>query len=124
MIRAAAAIALVAALESLVAGCNGGATGPEVAGGDPARGKLAIRRYGCGTCHDIPEVGGATGRVGPSLAALGSRLYLAGRVPNTTEDLIAWIRHPQAVEPGNVMPDMAVTPRDAADIAAFLYRPR
>jgi cytochrome c len=125
MTRAAAAIGLLVGLASQAAGCgNDAATARQIAGGDPERGKLAIRRYGCGTCHDIPKVGGATGHVGPSLAEIGSRLYLAGRLPNTAEYLIDWIRHPQAVEPGNVMPDMAVTPSDAADIAAFLYQLR
>jgi cytochrome c len=35
--------------------------------------------------------------------------------------LVEWIRHPQAIEPGGVMPDMAVAPGDATDIAALLY---
>ena len=122
MTRAAAAIALLVGLAWPVAGCGrDAAIAREIAGGDPERGKLAIRRYGCGTCHDIPGVGGATGHVGPSLAELGSRLYLAGRVPNTPAMLIEWIRHPQAIEPGGVMPDMAVVPGDASDIAALLY---
>ena len=58
---------------------------------------------------------------GPSLATIGARLYLAGRLTNTPDHLIEWIRHPQAVEPGNVMPDLAVTEADARDIAATLY---
>jgi cytochrome c len=116
--------ALALALAGVVAaGCSSDdtRTARTTTGGDPARGKRAIRRYGCGTCHEIPEVGAATGHVGPSLAQIGSRLYLAGRLPNTPDHLIDWIRQPQHVEPGNVMPDMGVTPGDASDIAAFLY---
>jgi cytochrome c len=97
------------------------ATARALTGGDPDRGKRAIRRYGCGTCHVIPRVGGAAGHVGPSLDAIGSRRYLAGYVTNTPDHLVEWIRHPQTVQPGNVMPDMAVTEADARDIAALLY---
>jgi cytochrome c len=96
-------------------------TARALTGGDPDHGKRAIRHYGCGTCHEIPRAGGATGHVGPSLDGLGSHLYLAGRLANTPDHLIEWIRHPQAIVPGNVMPDMAVTEGDARDIAAFLY---
>jgi cytochrome c1 len=96
-------------------------TARALTGGDPDAGKLAIRHYGCGTCHEVPGVGGATSHVGPSLEAIGSRLYLAGRVANTPDQLMAWIRRPQSIEPGNVMPDMAVTDADARDIAAYLY---
>jgi cytochrome c1 len=113
---------LVLTLAACAVGCGDvDATARAIGHGDADRGARAIRRYGCGTCHEIPHVGGATGHVGPSLAELGSRLYLAGRLANTPDHLIEWIRHPQAVEPGNVMPDMAVTERDARDIATYLY---
>jgi cytochrome c len=105
-----------------IAGCgDDAATARALTHGDPDRGKLAIRRHGCGTCHEIPRVGGATSHVGPSLDGVGSRLYLAGRLANTPDHLMEWIRFPQAVVPGNVMPDMAVTEGDARDIAAYLY---
>lgn len=122
--RANAAIAaLLGAITAVAAaGCSEDtAVARQIAGGDPARGKRAIRHHGCGTCHEIPGVGGAASHVGPSLDAIGSRLYLAGRLPNTPDQLVAWIRHPQSVEPGNVMPDMAIDESDARDIAAFLY---
>ncbi len=87
------------------------------------RAKAAIRHYGCGTCHDIPRLGGANGHVGPPLDNLATREYLAGRLTNTRDHLIEWIQHPQAIEPGTVMPEMGVTDRDAEDIAAFLSPP-
>jgi cytochrome c len=116
-----AALAALTCAAMLAACSDDARTARALTGGDPDRGKLAIRRYGCGTCHEIPSVGGAIGRVGPSLDTIGSRQYLAGRLPNTPDHLMEWIRHPQAIEPGNVMPDMTVTEADARDIAAVLY---
>jgi cytochrome c1 len=46
---------------------------------------------------------------------------LAGNLPNTPENLVRWIRQPQTIKPGNVMPDLGIGVRDARDIAAYLY---
>ena len=32
-----------------------------------------------------------------------------------------WIKHPQQIDPKNVMPDMGVNDQDARDITAYLY---
>jgi cytochrome c1 len=40
---------------------------------------------------------------------------------NTPPNLVRWIREPQAVVPGNAMPNMGVSEVDARDIAAYLY---
>ena len=49
------------------------------------------------------------------------RTYVAGQVPNTPDFLVRWLEAPQAIEPGTAMPDLGVTPKDARDIAAYLY---
>jgi mono/diheme cytochrome c family protein len=87
---------------------------------DRARGKHALEQYACATCHEIPGVTGATVPVGPSLRQLASRSYLAGTLPNTRDNLIRWLRSPQAVKPGSAMPDLGVSERDARDMGAFL----
>jgi cytochrome c len=79
-----------------------------------------IVRYGCQTCHVIPGVPGAVGKVGPSLDSLGQRSYLAGTMSNTPLNLQLWIMHPQSIHPGTAMPEMGVTQSDAKQIAAFL----
>lgn len=89
-------------------------------GGDVEAGRAALQRYGCGGCHRIPGVPGASGRVGPPLADLVRRSILAGRLPNEPAGLIRWIREPRAVDPQTAMPDLAVTEGDARDIAAYL----
>lgn len=79
-----------------------------------------IVQYGCPTCHVIPGVPGAIGKVGPSLDSLSQRSYVAGRLPNSPANLQLWLMHPQSIEPGIAMPEMGVTPEDARKIAAFL----
>lgn len=90
-------------------------------GGDPDSGVSAIGRYGCGACHTIPGVRGATGTVGPPLAGIAARSYLAGQLSNSPSNMKQWIQHPQTVEPGTAMPDMRVSDEDATHITAFLY---
>lgn len=77
-------------------------------------------QYGCPTCHVIPNVPGAVGKVGPSLKSISQRSYLAGSLPNTPQNLEQWIMHPQRYRPGTAMPEMGVTQPDAQKIAAFL----
>jgi cytochrome c len=90
-------------------------------GGNPDRGPVLVDRYGCGTCHTISAVRGATGLVGPPLDGIARRVYLAGQLPNTAENMIRWIRHPQSIERGTAMPELKVTEQDGRDLAAFLY---
>jgi cytochrome c len=90
-------------------------------GGDPERGKIAIRRHGCGSCHSIPGVPGAHALVGPPLDHMASRAYVAGMLPNSSDNMRVWIMHPQKVKPGNAMPDVGLSEANARDITAYLY---
>src|ERR1051325_2730160 len=83
-----------------------------MSGGDPRLGSQAIQKYGCGTCHQIPGIAGADGRVGPKLVHLSKTSFLAGELPNNPDDLILWIQHPQQIRPGNDMPDLGVSEND------------
>lgn len=118
---------LLAALFALsAAGCTNSRTAlfeeaRTLTGGDPDRGMAAIGRYGCGACHDIPGVRGATATVGPPLGGIARRSYLAGQLSNSPENMRRWIQVPQQVERGTAMPNMGVTDDDARDITAYLY---
>ena len=83
-----------------------------------------IAQIGCGACHEIPGIRNASGRVGPPLDNIGSRTVIAGVLPNTPDKLVAWLKAPQSIVPGNAMPDMGLNDHDARDIAAYLYRLR
>ena len=63
--------------------------------GNPDRAPDLVRRYGCGGCHSIAGVPGADGKVGPALEGLRARVFIAGRVRNSADDLIGWIVAPQ-----------------------------
>jgi len=119
-LRLGAIVATFLSVATLAA-CNAASrTANAMTGGEATRGPDAIRRYGCATCHTIPGVPGAVGSIGPPLAQVARRSYVAGS-PNAPEHLVAWLQHPRRVRPGTPMPEMGVTERDARDIAAYLY---
>jgi len=109
-------VALVAALLSA---CSEGE--PPHAPGDVENGRLLLRQFGCGACHRISGVATAEGAVGPPLDGIAKRVYLAGRLPNTPENMTRWIRSPHAIDPQTTMPDLQVTPAHARDMTAYLY---
>jgi cytochrome c len=92
-----------------------------LAGASAERGRVALAEFGCRTCHTIPGAGACAPDVGPPLAGWSRRRYIAGRLPNNPPNLVRWITDPQAVVPGNAMPDVGVSVREARDIAAYLY---
>ena len=89
--------------------------------GNPAAGARELSRLGCGSCHTIPGIAGAHGKVGPSLEGVASRSYIAGQLPNQPANLEHWIQHPHAVHPETVMPELGMTEAESRDIAAYLY---
>lgn len=109
----------IALLLLLLPGCDKPA--PPALGGDAENGKLLLRQFACGSCHEIPGVAAARGRVGPPLAGVASRVYLAGVLPNTPESMAAFIRAPHKADPKTAMPDMGVTEAHARDMVAYLY---
>lgn len=90
-------------------------------GGDPHRGKDKIRYYGCSSCHTIPGIEEANGKVGPPLSAFALRVYIAGELPNTPDNLRRWIQNPRSIEQHTAMPEMGISDEDSRDIAAYLY---
>jgi hypothetical protein len=116
-------LALLLCAAALATGCQRDFTREAAAmtGGDPSRGRAEINKYGCDTCHTIPGVRTATGRVGPPLQGVASRVYLAGHVPNTPGNMQDWIRYPHRHDSLTVMPETGVSEQDGRDLAAFLY---
>lgn len=93
-----------------------------VLGGDPSRGKVAIASVGCGSCHTIHGVVGATAGAAPPLDGIASRAFIAGQMPNTPENLLRWVLRPDSIQPGVGMPPLGDAGRqNARDIVAYLY---
>ncbi|HUR93785.1 MAG TPA: cytochrome c oxidase assembly protein [Gemmatimonadales bacterium] len=113
-----------------LAGCErGGSLSAQQAsqltgGGDVERGAAALRRFGCGACHVVPGVPGAEGQVGPPLAGIGGRAYIAGVLTNTPDHMIRWIVDPRRVDSLTAMPTLGVSEPEARDMAAYLYSRR
>jgi cytochrome c2 len=118
--RAASLAGLGALL--VVGGCDETGAGTRFTDiGDPQQGAAHIAQVGCGTCHIIPGIDGARGLVGPPLDHMGKRIFIAGLLRNTPANMMAWLRDPQQVVPGNAMPDMGLSEEQARDITAYLY---
>jgi cytochrome c2 len=103
-----------------LSGCSAGDRSAGAVG-DPDRGAVVIERSACGSCHEIPGIPNADGRVGPPLSHFASRTVVAGVLPNTPQDLTRWILSPQSVVPGNAMPKVVSNEAQARDAAADLY---
>lgn len=121
--RSNAIVLLAVFTAALLASCSGNPnrTGQVTTGGDIQRGAIAIEHYGCGSCHIIPGISGAFGQAGPPLSGVANRIYIAGVMQNTPQNMLRWIQNPKQVDDKTVMPNLGVTPRDAADIAGYLY---
>lgn len=74
----------------------------------------------CQSCHLIRGVGGQAG-VGPELTHMASRTIIgAGVLENTPENMARWLRDPQAVKPGNLMPNSRLTDEEVQALTAYM----
>lgn len=115
-------VVVLVAAGTAIAACEAFEAEPEADIALAERGEEAIVEYGCLSCHAVSGLPGPQGDVGPPLDGIAERRAIAGQLPNTTENLAAWIESPQEIDPGNVMPDVGVTEEDARAIAEFLER--
>lgn len=115
-------LALVVLCAALAA-CAGQPSQPavSVAGGNPARGKAVIAKYGCTACHTIPGIEGPRAVVGPNLAGMAERTFIAGVTPNVPEAMIKWLKDPPSVDTLTAMPMLGLSDTEARDAAAYLY---
>ncbi len=85
--------------------------------GDDSQGEIELGRqlfygkYSCQGCH-IVETKTDKGYIGPTLTHVGSRLTAAW--------LYQWMKNPQALRPGTIEPNRAMSDEDARALTAFL----
>jgi cytochrome c oxidase subunit 2 len=83
-------------------------------------GRRIFETTACINCHSVSGTV-ANGRLGPDLTHLMSRDTIAsGAAPNTPENLKAWIRDPDSVKPGSLMPGMKLNEHDLDMLTAYL----
>jgi cytochrome c1 len=90
------------------------------------QGVKVILARGCGSCHVVPNIPGASGTIGPNLGGdvpIGQRKLIAGgAVPNNSpEDLTKWIMDPPSLKANTAMPKLGLSSDEAAAAAAYLY---
>jgi cytochrome c oxidase subunit II len=84
------------------------------------RGKALFESVSCAMCHTIQGTL-AQATKGPELTHIASRQTLAaGTLPNTPQDLAAWITDPQVHKPGTNMPATPLSKDDLEAIVAYL----
>lgn len=85
-----------------------------------ARGQEIFMTSACAACHNIDGTE-AAGRVGPDLSDMGSRTSVAaGMLENTPENMAAWLRNPQQVKPGALMPNLNLSEDEISALVAYL----
>jgi len=85
-----------------------------------SEGRRVFETTACMNCHAISGTV-ADGQFGPDLTHLMSRETIAsGAALNTAENLRLWIRDPEAIKPGSLMPAMQLTDQDLDAVTAYL----
>ena len=85
-----------------------------------SNGQRVFESTACVNCHTVSGTA-ANGRFGPDLTHLMSRdTIAAGAAANTPENLRLWIRNPDAIKPGSMMPAMGLSDQDVNAVTAFL----
>ncbi|HET7892348.1 MAG TPA: cytochrome c oxidase subunit II [Candidatus Sulfotelmatobacter sp.] len=85
-----------------------------------SQGQRIFETTACINCHTVLGTV-ANGRFGPDLTHLMSRdTIAAGAAPNTPESLRLWIRKPDAIKPGSLMPAMQLSDQQLDEVTAYL----
>jgi cytochrome c oxidase subunit 2 len=92
-------------------------------GADPpgaAHGRQIFESTACVNCHTVRGTV-ADGHFGPDLTHIMSRETLgAGAAMNTPDHIKTWIRDPNIIKPGALMPAMNLSDADLSDVAGYL----
>jgi cytochrome c oxidase subunit II len=93
---------------------------PAVVSDAASQGKRVFETTACTNCHTVAGTT-AKGRFGPDLTHLMSRdTIAAGAASNTPENLRLWIRNPEAIKPGSLMPAMQLNEQQLYTVTAYL----
>jgi cytochrome c oxidase subunit II len=83
-------------------------------------GKRVFETTACINCHTVRGTA-ANGRFGPDLTHLMSRATIAsGAAENTPENLRLWLKDPDAIKPGSLMPAMKLSEVDLDALVRYM----
>jgi len=83
-------------------------------------GRRIFEQTACVNCHAVAGTI-AEGRFGPDLTHLMSRYTIAsGAADNTHENLKLWVKQPEAIKPGSLMPAMNLNEHDLDALVSYL----
>jgi cytochrome c oxidase subunit 2 len=93
---------------------------PAIESASAAEGRDVFQHNACISCHSVAGTV-ATGRFGPDLTHVASRDTIAsGSVPNTEENVRAFVDNPATYKPGSLMPAMHLNRHDLDAVTAYL----
>ena len=85
------------------------------------KGLALFQTSSCMNCHAIRGVTGADARVAPDLTHVASRRQLgAGILENTPTNMRRWLKNPQHIKPGALMPDFNLTDQQLDELGTYL----
>jgi cytochrome c oxidase subunit 2 len=85
-----------------------------------AKGRQIFETTACVNCHTVAGTN-AKGKFGPDLTHLMSRgTIAAGAAQNNRENLRLWVKDPDAIKPGALMPAMQLSDPDADAVTDYL----
>ena len=86
-----------------------------------AKGLALFQTSTCINCHAIRGVTGADAHVAPDLTHVASRKQLgAGILENTPANMRRWLKNPQHIKPGALMPDFNFTDQELDQLREYL----
>ena len=85
-----------------------------------SRGRQVFETTACVNCHTVSGTN-AGGKFGPDLTHLMSRETIAaGAALNTRENLKLWVKDPETIKPGSLMPAMQLDEHDLDAVTDYL----
>jgi cytochrome c oxidase subunit II len=83
-------------------------------------GRRIFETTACINCHTVRGTA-ANGRFGPDLTHLMSRVTIAsGAAGNTAENLRVWLKNPEAIKPGSLMPAMKLNDTELDALVGYM----
>lgn len=89
------------------------------------QGESGFAQRTCWSCHAIRGRFQATANAGPDLTHMAGRsIIAAGVLENNAENMARWLRNPQDVKPGNLMPNLQLSDEEVRTLTACMLELR